>query len=120
MSFQLDFDDFDTVSVKAGDKIGFMKINDSFPIPYVFNPLMSAELWYFSLNQQDFSPSVGDILSFEEMGFPYHFSITVKFKAVVKAKPSDIKLENKKNNKAQSTRIHNANELDTGPKVQKG
>ncbi len=41
---------------------------------------MSADLWYHPLDKDEKPPSVGDIVFFEELGFPYHFSVTVTFR----------------------------------------
>ncbi len=78
--FQLNFDK-DSVHVESGDFLGFAKLNDSFPIPYVFNPQQSADLWYHSLDNKHRPPKMMETLQFEEIGFPYHFSIAVKFRA---------------------------------------
>lgn len=69
----------DEVHVKSGDIVGFTKLNDSFPISYVFHPLQSVDIWYHNIDlTQDF-PQIGDVIDFEEMGFPYRFSVTVRF-----------------------------------------
>lgn len=71
----------DSVHVETGDILGFTKLNDSFPIPYVFNPQQSADLWYHSLDNKHRLPRMMDIVQFEEIGFPYHFSIAITFLA---------------------------------------
>ena len=80
--FQLRFED-DDLHVLEGDRIGFTKLNHTFPIPYIFNPQMSADLWYNRVPVGDSLPNTGEVITFEEMGFPYHFSITVTFRAQV-------------------------------------
>lgn len=84
--FQLRFDD-EELHVLEGDRIGFTKLNHTFPIPYVFNPQMSADLWYNRVPADVSLPDTGDVITFEEMGFPYHFSVTVTFKAQVSKDP---------------------------------
>ncbi len=67
--------------VLAGDKVGFVKLNHSFPIPYVNNSQMSADLWQYMLDDDEAPPLQGQLRLFEELLYPYHFSVTVTFKA---------------------------------------
>ena len=75
----MQFDVDEEVHVKSGDMIGFMKLNDSFPISYVFHPLQNVDIWYHSIDFLQDYPQIDEIIDFEEMGFPYRFSVTVRF-----------------------------------------
>ena len=48
---------------------------------------MSADLWYNRVPAEVSLPNISDVITFEEMGFPYHFSVTVTFKAQVNKNP---------------------------------
>ena len=65
--------------MKSGDVVGFTKLNDSFPISYVFHPLQSVDIWYHNIDSSQDYPQIDDVIDFEEMGFPYRFSVTVRF-----------------------------------------
>ena len=68
------------VRVQVGDMVGFTKLNNTFPIPYIFKPQMSSDLWYHALDGFEDMVATGQYLGFEELGFPYHFSVTVTFR----------------------------------------
>lgn len=69
----------DSVHVKAGDKIGLMKVNSTLPVPYISKPKMTANIWHSS--NKEAALNSGEVLTFDEYGFPYHFSLTVTFRA---------------------------------------
>ena len=117
--FQVQFD-INEVHVKSGDVVGFTKLNDSFPISYIFHPLQSVDIWYHNIDvSQDF-PQIDDVIDFEEMGFPYRFSVTVRFWADIISSPNgfeanenvllksnkDLSLESNKKLLLKSNKVH--------------
>ena len=79
ISLQLWIED-EHINVTNGDRLGLVKLNNTFPIPFMFNPQIGGDLWFRRLNSDSDIPRVAKEYVFEELSFPYHFSITVTFK----------------------------------------
>ena len=109
---QVDFD-ANNVHVHSGDMLGLMKLNDSFPVPYLSNNIQVSHIWCHAIDINEEYPNTTDILEFDLTKFTYTFLLTVRFWVDIKGFNNDTKIlfENKHKAKVNDNRndVHKGN-----------